>query len=58
MCQPQHGLHCASAVGVPPQSARGLWGGMKGKVAVTQETDTVFLYCVGARVVSESAELN
>ena len=51
---------CATEGGVPPLSARGLWGGMISNVAITQETDTVFLYCVGVAPMcaTEGAELN
>ena len=41
---------CATEVGVPPLSARGLWGGMISNVAVTRETVTVFLNYVGSHL--------
>ncbi|MEE0874878.1 MAG: hypothetical protein UIH27_15600, partial [Ruminococcus sp.] len=41
---------CASAVGVPPLSARGLWGGVISNVALTRKTVTVFLNYVGSHL--------
>ena len=41
---------CATEGGVPPLSARGLWGGMISNVAITRETVTVFLNYVGSHL--------